>query len=128
MSEKVNPNVGTASPSLEERPSSQAPRRDDVPNGRIPWSRRLNPLKSNTIPPVPDERQPSGEHTANFLSKLVFHWVTPLMRVSSRCLFLLICSPFFSMTVHYSLLIECLINLYYRSGTSGHWNQMTFGS
>lgn len=82
-SEKVNPNVGTASPSLEERPSSQAPRPDVGPHGRIPWSRRLNPLKSSTIPPVPDQRQPSGEHTANFLSKLVFHWVTPLMRVSS---------------------------------------------
>lgn len=80
--EKVNPNVGTASPSLEERPSSQAPR-PDGPSGRVPWSRRLNPLKSSIVPPVPDERQPSGEHTANFLSKLVFHWVTPLMRVSS---------------------------------------------
>lgn len=88
MPEKVTPKVGTASPSLEERPSSQAPRPDDGSNGRIPWSRRLNPLKSSTIPPVPDERQPSGEHKANFLSKLVFHWVTPLMRVRSWCFFL----------------------------------------
>ncbi|KAJ0120991.1 hypothetical protein J7T55_015731 [Diaporthe amygdali] len=78
--EKASPNMGTASPSLEERPSSHTPR-PDRPKSRISWSIRLNPLKSSTIPPVPDERQPSGEHTASFLSKLIFHWVTPLMRV-----------------------------------------------
>lgn len=97
--EKVNPNVGTAPSSLEERISSQAPRPDGL-KSHIPWSRRLNPLKSSTIPPVPDERQPSGEHTASLLSKLVFHWVTPLMHVSSYYFF----SRFFL-----GLLVACIV-------------------
>lgn len=46
------------------------------------WSRRLNPLKSSTIPPIPDRRQPSREPSASFISKLIFHWITPLMHVS----------------------------------------------
>lgn len=50
---------------------------------RVPWSRRLNPLKTNKIPPVPEERQPSKEHDANWVSKLTFHWITPLLSVSA---------------------------------------------
>lgn len=46
------------------------------------WSRRLNPLKSSTIPPVPDRRQPCREQSASFVSKAIFHWITPLMHVS----------------------------------------------
>lgn len=49
----------------------------------VPWSRRLNPLKTNQIPPVPEERQPSKEQDANWLSKLTFHWVTPILSVSA---------------------------------------------
>ena len=43
--------------------------------------KRLNPLKRNP-PPVPTERQPSREYTANFFSKLTFQWISPLMSVS----------------------------------------------
>jgi ATP-binding cassette subfamily C (CFTR/MRP) protein 1 len=46
-----------------------------------PWSKRLNPLKRNP-PPVPRERQPSREYSANFFSKLTFQWISPLMSVS----------------------------------------------
>lgn len=48
---------------------------------KLPWTKRLNPLKRNP-PPVPEERQVSREHGANFFSKLSFQWIYPLMRVS----------------------------------------------
>lgn len=48
---------------------------------KLPLSKRLNPLKRNP-PPVPTERQPSREYTANFFSKLTFQWISPLMSVS----------------------------------------------
>jgi len=48
---------------------------------KLPWSKRLNPLKRNP-PPVPTERQPSREYSANFFSKLTFQWISPLMSVS----------------------------------------------
>ena len=48
---------------------------------KLPWSKRLNPLKRNP-PPVPKERQQSREYTANFFSKLTFQWISPLMSVS----------------------------------------------
>lgn len=49
---------------------------------KLPLSKRLNPLKRNP-PPVPAERQPSREYSANFFSKLTFQWISPLMSVSS---------------------------------------------
>ncbi|KAF2665970.1 ABC multidrug transporter-like protein [Microthyrium microscopicum] len=42
------------------------------------WSRRLNPLKRNP-PPVPKERQVSREYTANWVSRLIFQWIQPVM-------------------------------------------------
>ena len=48
---------------------------------KLPLSKRLNPLKRNP-PPVPAERQPSREYSANFFSKLTFQWISPLMSVS----------------------------------------------
>lgn len=48
---------------------------------KLPWSKRLNPLKRNP-PPVPEERIVSREYHANFASKLSFQWISPLMAVS----------------------------------------------
>lgn len=48
---------------------------------KLPWSKRLNPLKRNP-PPVPEERIVSREYHANFASKLSFQWISPLMTVS----------------------------------------------
>lgn len=42
----------------------------------------LNPLRLQKIPPVPEERTPSREHGASFLSLLFFQWMSPLMNVS----------------------------------------------
>jgi ATP-binding cassette, subfamily C (CFTR/MRP), member 1 len=48
---------------------------------KLPLSKRLNPLKRNP-PPVPKERQPSREYSANIFSKLTFQWISRLMSVS----------------------------------------------
>ncbi|KAI9668256.1 MAG: hypothetical protein M1821_001076 [Bathelium mastoideum] len=45
------------------------------------WGERLNPLKSKHKPPVPSERQPSREYSANIFSIITFQWISPLMRV-----------------------------------------------
>lgn len=50
--------------------------------GRVPWSRRLNPLKSSKVPPIPEERPPSNERGANWISQLTFHWVHPILSAS----------------------------------------------
>lgn len=72
--------VDAKSPSeVVKVPSSQDGSKNE---DRVPWSRRLNPLKTNILSPVPEERQPSKEHNANWLSKLTFHWVTPILSVS----------------------------------------------
>lgn len=47
------------------------------------WYRKLNPLRWQEAPPVPEERTPSREHGAPFLSVVTFQWMSPLMRVSS---------------------------------------------
>lgn len=49
-----------------------------------PWHKKLNPLKWGTPPPVPDEREVSREHGANFFSKLFFSWQGSLMRTGYR--------------------------------------------
>lgn len=59
-------------------PASQ---HDSESEGGIPWSRRLNPLKTNKVPPIPEERPPSKEKGANWISKLTFHWVHPILSV-----------------------------------------------
>lgn len=53
------------------------------------WYRKLNPLRWQEAPPVPDERTPSREHGASFLSIVSFQWMSPLMRVSSISFFYL---------------------------------------
>lgn len=46
------------------------------------WYQKLNPLRWGGVSPVPDERRPSPEHTAGFLSLLTFTWMGALMTVS----------------------------------------------
>lgn len=45
------------------------------------WHQRLNPLRWQTPPPVPDERTPSREYGASFFNIITFQWMSPLMRV-----------------------------------------------
>ncbi|KAJ5175109.1 uncharacterized protein N7482_000986 [Penicillium canariense] len=45
------------------------------------WHQRLNPLRWQTPPPVPDERTPSREYGASFFSVISFQWMSPLMKV-----------------------------------------------
>ncbi|KAK0626574.1 hypothetical protein B0T14DRAFT_109157 [Immersiella caudata] len=49
-----------------------------------PWYKQPNPLRWGKIPPVPKEREVSGEYHANFFSALIFHWMGPLMRTGYR--------------------------------------------
>ena len=51
---------------------------------RQPWYRRLNPLRWGQMPPVPKERIISPEYGASWFSKLVFEWMTPIMKVGYR--------------------------------------------
>jgi hypothetical protein len=44
-----------------------------------PWYKQPNPLRWGKIPPVPKEKTVSPEHKAGFFSRLVFHWMAPLM-------------------------------------------------
>lgn len=64
--------------------TSQTSQQESEDEGRIPWSRRLNPLKSNRVPPIPEARQPSKEKDANWISQLTFHWVHPILSVSNK--------------------------------------------
>lgn len=45
------------------------------------WYRRLNPLRWQKLPPVPEERTPSPEYGASFFSTVSFQWMSPLMQV-----------------------------------------------
>ncbi|KAJ5811897.1 ABC transporter integral membrane type 1 [Penicillium riverlandense] len=45
------------------------------------WYRRLNPLRWQQPPAVPEERTPSREYGASFLSTITFQWMSPLMQV-----------------------------------------------
>jgi ATP-binding cassette, subfamily C (CFTR/MRP), member 1 len=47
-----------------------------------PWYRNVNPLRWGAPPPAPQERTPSREYTAGFLSLMTFQWMAPLMTVS----------------------------------------------
>ncbi|KAJ5480698.1 hypothetical protein N7539_006592 [Penicillium diatomitis] len=51
------------------------------PKTKKKWNQRLNPLRWQAPPPVPDERTPSREYGASFLSKVTFQWMSPLMKV-----------------------------------------------
>ncbi|KAJ5724696.1 hypothetical protein N7493_006424 [Penicillium malachiteum] len=45
------------------------------------WYKRMNPLRWQAPPPVPEERTISREHEAGFFSTVYFQWMSPLMRV-----------------------------------------------
>lgn len=45
------------------------------------WTYWINPLKWNP-PAVPNERGPSREPTSNWLSRLTFSWVSPILWVN----------------------------------------------
>lgn len=51
------------------------------PKEKRSWRRKLNPLRWQAPPPVPEERTPSREYGASFLSVISFQWMSPLMRV-----------------------------------------------
>lgn len=70
--------------SSSEVATSQTSHQESEDERRIPWSRRLNPLKANRVPPIPEARQPSNEKGANWISQLTFHWVHPILSVSDK--------------------------------------------
>lgn len=89
-----------------------------------PWYKTPNPLMWGSIPPVPNEKQESGEAKAGFFSLLTFHWMTPLMNVSAtgnkgqeRAQ----CAPKAATTNLGLSLIE------FRLATSDHWSKAICG-
>lgn len=48
------------------------------------WYKKINPLRWGAVPPVPENRTPSKEYTASFLSLVYFQWMAPIMSVSFR--------------------------------------------
>lgn len=48
------------------------------------WYKNLNPLRWGKVSPVPEERLPSREYNAPFLSMVYFQWVAPLMATGYR--------------------------------------------
>ncbi|KAJ5675972.1 hypothetical protein N7462_008869 [Penicillium macrosclerotiorum] len=60
---------------------AKAPEPDELRPAEKKWYRRLNPIRWQTPPPVPEERTPSREHGASFLSIISFQWMSPLMKV-----------------------------------------------
>lgn len=53
------------------------------PTPKKKWHQRLNPLRWQAPPPVPEERTHSREYEASFFSIITFQWMSPLMRVRS---------------------------------------------
>ncbi|OOQ89136.1 ABC transporter family protein [Penicillium brasilianum] len=51
------------------------------PTPKKKWYQRLNPLRWQAPPPVPEERTHSREYEASFFSIITFQWMSPLMRV-----------------------------------------------
>ncbi|KAI5307223.1 hypothetical protein KEM56_002596 [Ascosphaera pollenicola] len=47
------------------------------------WYHKLNPLRWQKTPPLPDRRQENREKKAGLLSVITFHWVAPLMTVGN---------------------------------------------
>ncbi|KAJ5579757.1 uncharacterized protein N7459_005742 [Penicillium hispanicum] len=45
------------------------------------WHQKLNPLRWQEPPPVPEERTVSREYGASVLSTMYFQWMSPLMKV-----------------------------------------------
>ncbi|KAF1817894.1 P-loop containing nucleoside triphosphate hydrolase protein [Dissoconium aciculare CBS 342.82] len=45
------------------------------------WKHQLDPLKSKTIPHIPEARGSSKEHNAGPFSIIIFHWLSPLLSI-----------------------------------------------
>ena len=62
----------------------------EAQNARQRYSlrRKLNPLRLQKIPDVPEERPISREYGASLLGRIFFLWVIPFMKVSNCMLFL----------------------------------------
>ncbi|KAA8575269.1 hypothetical protein MFRU_002g01950 [Monilinia fructicola] len=48
------------------------------------WYKKINPLRWGAVPPVPENRTPSKEYTASFLSLVYFQWMAPIMSAGYR--------------------------------------------
>lgn len=77
--EKLQAADSSRSASGDEAKASDMTLQPPVPKKK--WRQRMNPLRWQTPPPVPDERTPSREYGASFLSIITFQWMSPLMRV-----------------------------------------------
>ncbi|KAJ5287805.1 hypothetical protein N7478_003491 [Penicillium angulare] len=53
----------------------------ESPKKKQKWYNRLNPVRWQTPPPVPEERSVSREYGAGFFSIITFQWMSPLMNV-----------------------------------------------
>ncbi|KAL8749541.1 MAG: hypothetical protein Q9184_006768 [Pyrenodesmia sp. 2 TL-2023] len=53
----------------------------DGTRAKKPWYKRLNPLRRQSPPPVPNERVVSRENSAGLLSRLTWQWMAPIMHV-----------------------------------------------
>ncbi|KAJ5895086.1 ABC transporter integral membrane type 1 [Penicillium taxi] len=66
----------------EKRPDSNASTENTLTETQEKkWYGNLNPLRWQTIPPVPKERTVSKEYGASFFSIISFQWMSPLMKV-----------------------------------------------
>ncbi|KAJ5646478.1 ABC transporterintegral membrane type 1 [Penicillium lividum] len=82
LDEKLPPaEARSARSTSEEEPKAPSLDVDVLESPKKKWYKRLNPLRWQTPPPVPEERTPSREHGASFLSVVYFHWMSPLMNV-----------------------------------------------
>ncbi|RKF61645.1 Multidrug resistance protein fer6 [Erysiphe neolycopersici] len=52
--------------------------------GEKSWLEKLNPFRRGTIPSVPKERSITKEYNAGLISRLYFHWMTPLMTIGYK--------------------------------------------
>lgn len=74
--EKYESQLTSVRTSVESR--AQDPKRQSW-TSRLP---SLNPLRWQKAPPVPDERAASREYEARLPSRMIFHWIEPIMKVS----------------------------------------------
>ncbi|KHJ32210.1 putative abc transporter [Erysiphe necator] len=56
----------------------------EPPQGEKSWLYKLNPFRQGSVPPVPKEKLVTKEYNAGFISRLYFHWMTPLMAVGYK--------------------------------------------
>jgi hypothetical protein len=76
---QTNPAILEVSPGSKDAPGST--RSDRSKSNAERWKIRLDPLKTSTIPPVPDVRGPSKEQHAGLVSKLLFRWLSALLSI-----------------------------------------------